>query len=259
MANKLLGQHFLKNRGAAGKIVAAVGARPGDTIIEIGPGHGELTRPLAATGARVIAIEKDGALAEQLDKTGIPNLEVIAGDVLTMLPALAADGGKLVGNLPYYLTGHLLRLISELETKPARCVFMVQKEVALRMTAAPPHMNRLAASVQFWAEPDIVANLPKSDFSPQPKVDSTVVQLEAKPAISDAAAPTSAQYYAAVRILFSQPRKTLLNNLTAGRPRSAEFPKDDISKILEALGANPQLRPQNLTVGQIGAIAKAFF
>ena len=87
---------------------------------------------------------------------------------------------KIVGNIPYYITGKLLRIISELEHKPERTVLLIQKEVALRICATPPDMNRLAASVQFWADAEIIAHVPRNDFSPAPEVDSAVVVLNAK-------------------------------------------------------------------------------
>lgn len=253
-----LGQHFLKNASAITKIIAAIDPQAGETIVEIGPGRGALTIPLAEAcrrvGAKLIAIEKDPKLIDGLRATTaeIKNLEIVGGDALDILKVGLIHGGtlgqpfKLVGNIPYYVTGHLLRTVSELQEKPERCVFMLQKEVAERATAQPPKMNRLAASVQFWAEPKIIARLGKDDFSPPPKVDSAVILLEAK----RPQPKRPEQYYAAVRALFAQPRKTILNNL-----RSKSVEAADLAK----LGINSGLRAQNLTVEDIGVIAKKFF
>jgi 16S rRNA (adenine1518-N6/adenine1519-N6)-dimethyltransferase len=292
--SNFLGQHFLKNSGVIKKIIAALEPRPGERIIEIGPGHGELTIPLAEssseTGVKIIAIEKDKKLAEALvariENLKLKNVEVVAGDVLDILKTITASSSsaptqagrvpgifKIGGNIPYYLTGHLLRIVSELEAKPERAVFMIQEEVARRIVVAPPRMNRLAASVQFWADAKIIARVPREDFSPAPKVDSAVIELRAKArtgknstSITTAAAPTSDQYYAMVRALFAQPRKTVLNNLFEGQDvysnhhgkiETPEKNKEEIAKILEKIGINPKSRPQDMTVELISALALA--
>jgi len=119
------------------------------------------------------------------------------------------------------------------------------------MCAAPPRMNRLAASVQFWANVKIVKILPASDFNPPPKVSSAIIDLElSKPANLDLES-----YYAAVRALFAQPRKTLVNNLVAATKQKGEI----VAEKLSAIGIIPNHRPQNLSVDEIIAVAKAFF
>jgi 16S rRNA (adenine1518-N6/adenine1519-N6)-dimethyltransferase len=261
MANKFLGQYFLRNASIAKTIVDAIAPERGDIIFEIGPGNGELTIPLsekcAEAGCRIVAIEKDVALADRLRQQIQKNVDVIEGDVLAALPAQVAAlrstsrGGKykIVGNIPYYLTGHLLRIVSELKNKPERCVFMVQKEVAERIVAQPPRMNRLAASVQFWANPKIICAVPKSDFVPPPNVDSAVLLLDSTGDASD-----TDRYYAAVRAIFAQPRKTLLNNVAA-----ASGDKELAVRTLQKIGVDPGARPQNLSVTKIAAIARVLF
>jgi 16S rRNA (adenine1518-N6/adenine1519-N6)-dimethyltransferase len=249
---KFLGQHFLKNNAVILKIIAALDIKSGETIVEIGPGHGELTLPLAEAckkiGANIIAIEKDRKLAEALrlvTSGSASEVKVIDGDVLETLSRYATQGFKLVGNIPYYITGHLLRTVGELETKPERCVLMIQKEVAERISFTPPKMNRLAASVQFWAEPELITRVDKNDFSPPPEVDSVVIMLTTKHP-----QPKGAErYYAAVRTIFAQPRKTILNNL------AVNYPKEKILEFLKSASLDPESRPQNLTVGQIQKIA----
>jgi len=270
MPNKLLGQNFLNNPQILERLVSAVDARAGDTILEVGPGHGALTLPLAvacaAANANLVAVEKDHALAEavkdRLDKTEESNVRVVAGDILELIDSYLTVHGstlKVIGNIPYYLTGHLLRLISESETAPARCVFMVQKEVALRIAAAPPDMNRLAASVQYWAVPKILMMVSRKEFTPVPKVDSAVVVLEKR---ESSASPDAVRYFAAMRALFTQPRKTIFNNLAvdpsifeaaAGLSR-----KEFLAKQLQELGIDPGDRPQALSVRQISDIAEKF-
>ncbi len=273
-----LGQHFLKNKPALKLIVKALELKPGETVIEIGPGHGELTEEIRreSGGGRIIAIEKDERLAKELQKKreGEKNLEIVHGDALKFLKSFPAPFSllptpfKLVGNIPYCITGHLLRTISELEQKPERCVFTIQKEVAERIVAKPPRMNRLAASVQFWAEPKILKILPAKDFIPPPKVDSAIVRFNTLYPIPNT--PDPKKYYAAVRAIFAQPRKTILNNLssviliTAKNPdcRQERIPRqvrDDIIKELEKIGVKPNARPQDLNMGDIIALATALF
>jgi 16S rRNA (adenine1518-N6/adenine1519-N6)-dimethyltransferase len=253
--NKRLGQHFLNNPAAAEKLAGSLDLQAGDTVIEIGPGNGALTRHIAkrlARGARLVAIEKDPALAETISRA-FPEAAVIAGDALETLPRAVRDARgvpyKLCGNIPYYITGHLFRVISDLEFKPARAAFMVQEEVAERITAAPPRMNRLAASIQVWAEPKIIMRLKPSDFTPPPAVRSAIIALEVK---HDAVAgPELQAYYAAVQALFRQPRKTILNNLKD----AFEAPKEEIAAHLTSLGIPKTARPGVLSVNNINAIS----
>jgi len=279
-----LGQHFLKNEAALEKIVAALALANGDRVIEIGPGHGELTVPLVAAARGnngvIISIEKDRALVPALTDLGKKEspevLSIIEGNALKLLPEVVARFSprtqpkaanapryKLVGNIPYYITGKLLRIISDLEHKPERTVLLIQKEVAERICAAPGEMNRLAASVQFWADVTIVAQVPRKDFSPPPKVDSAVIVLVSKSAAKKStargagAAPSidPALYYSAVRGIFAQPRKTLLNNLSSATGGTAA--KGGITTQLQKLGIDPAARPQELSIEAIIAIAKS--
>jgi 16S rRNA (adenine1518-N6/adenine1519-N6)-dimethyltransferase len=261
-----LGQHFLKNKSVIQKILSAIEPESGSEIFEIGPGHGELTIPLAATceknGYDFAAIEKDHELAEALARV-LPGTKILNGDALGILPEILnarktdGKGYKLVGNIPYYITGHLFRMIGELPNKPERCVFMIQREVADRLCAAPPEMNRLAASVQFWAVPTIVCAVPKGDFAPPPKVDSAVIMMKSRETAYEI---EPERYYAAMRAIFAQPRKTILNNLSSALAEAPASPKkDSISSSLATLSIDPKARPQNLAVDAIIAIAKTFF
>jgi len=258
-----LGQHFLKNKSVVKKIADALELRDGDLVIEIGPGHGELTAAIAAKAdVKIIAIEKDARLAQLLRDAFLKKseMEIVEGDALKVLPDLTQEKipttkpWKLAGNIPYYITGKLLRTVSELDHKPERSVIMVQREVAVRICATPPHMNRLAASVQFWADVKIVMHVPKEDFSPVPDVDSAVIVLTAK---TPQANIGSDRYYGAVHAVFSQPRKTILNNVAAGAKNG--LPKQEIEGSIKKLGLDPGARPQNLTTKDIESIAEAFF
>lgn len=245
-----LGQHFLKNKSAVEKIVAALQLVEGDNVIEIGPGHGELMAELLKHPIKLIAIEKDRELANELRD----RFEVIEGDALKELvrvvQQLKTVSYKLVGNIPYYITGHLLRIISELENKPSVTVLTIQKEVAERIVSQPPKMNRLSAITQFWAEPKIITILPPSDFDPPPEVESAVIELRSK----KYEVRIMNNYYKMVKILFQQPRKTILNNLSFVLSSS----KEEIAEKLKLAGLKIPDRPQDLSVEMIKEITLIF-
>ena len=151
-AKKSLGQNFLTNKNKIGEIISALALKDSDTVIEIGPGHGEITRELATRdkrqGMRIIAIEKDERLAEELRNSMRMHgdrIEIITGDALKILPGLVSSSRfqvsnyKVVGNIPYYITGFLLRILGELERKPEIIVLTVQKEVAENCGRTAPH------------------------------------------------------------------------------------------------------------------------
>ncbi|MDP3956480.1 MAG: 16S rRNA (adenine(1518)-N(6)/adenine(1519)-N(6))-dimethyltransferase RsmA [bacterium] len=256
-----LGQHFLKDVRVLKKIALALRVKDGDAVIEIGPGHGELTDFLLAEAAKhkkikIIVIERDEALAAQLQTrhSALKNFQVITGDALKEIPKLFLSnrrGGvrKIVGNIPYYITGSLLRVISELKHKPETSALLVQKEVALRIVARPPRMNLLSAAVQAWAEPKIIEDVSRFDFSPPPEVDASLLILRT---IKNFDIP--AFYYPFIRALFKQPRKTILNNLREGTTKT----KDEIVETLLRKVIELNDRPQDLTLVEIIDLARAF-
>jgi len=278
--SRYLGQHFLINKDKIKKIVEALDLKEGDTVIEIGPGHGELTLLLARnfqfpiSNFRIITIEKDKKLVQILQKkfASDKNIRIIEGDALKILPKLTksyklkAKSYKIVGNIPYYITGYLLRVLAELERKPSLIVLTIQKEVAqriiaLRQAQGKPRMNLLAASVQFWAEPEIIDYVSRKDFQPAPEVDSAVIKMVVRPALPYREVPVlktsknySKNYYRLIKILFKQPRKTILNNLTM----TMTMTKEGITKKLEKSGINPNDRPQNLDIEQIKELLTLF-
>ena len=287
-----LGQHFLINQSAIQKIIAALNLQKNDVIIEIGPGEGALTFPLLEQckeiNCEIIAIEKDPELAKNLESR-ITNqeLRIIEGDVLKILPTLTkrstltAKRYKIVGNIPYYITGKLLRILSELITNYklsiTNVVLTVQKEVAERICAHPTKanptqrksslwgMNLLAAAVQFWAEPKIIGYLKPEDFSPPPEVESAIILIATR-ARPLATRETLENYYRLIKIIFKQPRKTLLNNLAAGFAiggtspstklgTSGKIKKDKIAEILKSVGLKGNERPQDLNLEVIKKLA----
>lgn len=250
-----LGQHFLQNTSVARKIAGATQSTAGEVVIEIGPGKKALTTPLRAlcdeVHARYIGIERDEELAQNLTASG---LEIVTGDALHALPEIVASlGGTpyvVVGNIPYYITGKLLRILSTLPRKPRQAILMIQKEVGERITSTPPAMNLLAGAVSFWAEPEILFAVGKENFSPPPKVDSVVIRLKTR----DTPFPVSSEvYYPFLKSVFTQPRKLLLNNL---EPLFEN--KNAARAFLEKQGVPEKTRGQDLSVTEIARLAKAF-
>lgn len=263
-----LGQHFLKNRRKIKKIVDALELKDGDIIIEIGPGHGELTKEIKnkKLKIKIIAIEKDKILFQKLkqDFRQEKNIEIIEGDSLKTIPRLFTEkrliaGYKIIGNIPYYITGRLFRILGSLITaRGVNCpinniVLTVQKEVAERLSAKPPKMNLLAASVQLWAEPKIIDFISKNDFHPRPKVDSAIVKLKTN---KNPQPKTHKQYYQLIKILFKQPRKTILNNLRNG---FLKIKKEQLIRAILNAGVNPKARPQNLSAEKIKKLAELLY
>ena len=239
-----------------------------ETVIEIGSGHGEITfavikklSNLVVKNFKIIAIEQNKKLVENLEfrikNLGIKNIKIIQGDALKILPKLITQlpnypitNYKLIGNIPFYITGYLFRILAELKNKPSLVLFFIQKEVAERIIAEPPKMNLLAASVQFWAEPKIVGYISRKEFKPMPKVDSAIIKLETKDKRQETR--NAEKYYKFIKILFKQPRKTILNNL---KPLAAT---ELISQKLKLSGVSSRARPQNLNIEQLQQLSTLF-
>lgn len=245
-----MGQNFLIDRRALGKILQAAELSEKDTVLEIGPGLGVLTKELARRAGRVVAVEKDSRLCQILKDifTAHKNVEIIQGDILKILgvklPNRLPDRTyKIVANIPYYLTSPLIRKFLEIEQPLQMMVLMVQKEVAQRICAKPPRMNLLAVSVQFYSQPKIISYVSKKSFWPQPKVDSAILSLRG----GHRRRPTKqsrAQFFCLVRAGFSCPRKQLANNLS----KKLNLDREQIKKALTQCGLNPQVRAENLSV-----------
>lgn len=217
---KHLGQHFLRNASAAEKIVNAIEPRPGEMIVEIGPGEGVLTERLVALGNELQAIEIDPELAERLRQT-FGNI-IITGDALTV--PLPARPFRAVGNLPYNAGTPIMRRVVA-DANLRRAVFMLQKEVADRLVARPrdePY-GFLTLYTQLFARARILMTLEPGSFHPRPKVRSAVVILdpERKPFASEPLIDL-------ISTSFRMRRKKLVNNLTGFHGRTRE-------EILEAM------------------------
>ena len=262
--SRYLGQHFLKNKAKLRKIVEALDLKDSDIVIEIGPGHGELTDELRIKNyeLRIITIEKDKELADDLKEkfSQYKNIEIICGDALKILPAIIHNSSfiiqnyKIVGNIPYYITGYLFRILGELEDKPSLIVLLIQKEVAERVVVKSTKMNLLAASVQFWAEPKIIGYVSRKDFKPAPKVDSAIIKL--LPNYKDDK-NNRENYYRFIKILFKQPRKTIVNNVSKFKSLKV-LSKEEIVEKLRKIGVEANARPQDLSIEQIITLSTLF-
>lgn len=253
---KSLGQNFLHDPHTLEKIVALAELPTGATVLEIGPGTGNLTRALARAAGRVIAVEVDDRLIPLLHDAFAdqPHIEIVHGDILTLdLAARLGDAPyTLVANLPYYITSAVLRHLLKADQPPTLAVVMVQREVAQRIVAKPGDMSLLAVGVQFYAEPRIVNKVPAGAFYPRPKVDSAVLRLDVRPqpAVPDV---DPVHFFEVVRAGFSQKRKQLLNSLSSG----LSLPKDQIRASLVVAGIDPQRRAETLSLDEWGALTKA--
>ena len=257
--SKGLGQNFLVDENALQKVVKAAEIRVGDTILEVGPGLGSLTRYLASSAQQVVAVELDQKLLPVLHETLAPfeNVEIVIGDILELDPGillesymLKADRSPLsalrymvVANIPYYITSALIRHLLEAEIQPDRIVLTVQKEVANRICEQPPNLNLLALSVQVYGQPTIAAKIHAGAFYPPPKVDSAVVKIDlfSKPIIPSSELPL---FFQLIKAGFSQKRKTLRNTLSAGM----RWSKAQTESILVEAQIDPQRRAQTLSL-----------
>jgi len=248
-AKKSLGQHFLIDRRVLQRIVSAAELTPEDTVIEVGPGLGILTKELARRVKRVIAVEADSNLASALREV-VANINIISADILKTDPALllasagvedASPSYKVVANIPYYITSPILRHFLEASLKPSLIVVMVQKEVGEAIVAQSGRMSLLAISVQFYGKPVIVDRVPARSFYPPPKVDSVIlrIKLYEQPPVS---VPQTSKFFDVVRAGFSAPRKQLRNALAQGWG----IPPQEAAHLLERAKINPQRRAETL-------------
>ena len=252
--NKRLGQNFLTDQNILAKIVKAANLNQNDTILEIGPGLGTLTKELVQRVKKVIAVEKDRKLADLLKETlkDCQNLEIITADIRDMIDKLPLNSFKIVANLPYYITSPTIRMFLESKNQPQEMILMVQKEVGARICANPPKMSLLAISVQFYAQPKIAFWVPKESFWPQPKVDSSLIKIQniKKPKGIDIE-----KFFRIVRAGFSSPRKQLANNLSSG----LNLDRDVIKKALIESNLDIQIRAQDVEIEDWKSIQKHLF
>ncbi|MBI2062637.1 MAG: ribosomal RNA small subunit methyltransferase A [Candidatus Yanofskybacteria bacterium] len=251
---KSLGQNFLINEGIYKKIIDIAEIKPSETIVEIGPGLGTLTEYIAGSNARLLGIEKDENLAIYLKKKfeNRINIKILQEDILKFDPVkngLETRGYKLLGNIPYYLTSHLIRLVLGEWPLPKLMVLMVQKEVAQRIIAKPPNTNLLAVSIQYYARVEIAGMVSKGSFWPQPEVDSAIIKLTPKTEIPEA--EETERFFKVSKAGFSGTRKQLINTLSGGLKLSRGI----VSSKLLSLGIATQRRAETLTLDEWQNIA----
>lgn len=246
---KRYGQHFLVDPAIVARIIAAIAPAPGEILVEIGPGHGALTGPLAARSARLHLIEIDRDLAAALaERCDADRVSVHVGDALEFDYDSLPSPFRLVGNLPYNISTPLLFRLAAYADRIRDAHFMLQREVVERLAAAPggKDYGRLSVMIQYRCAVEPLFGVGPGAFHPRPRVDSTVVRL-----IPHAAPPVTVADEALLARLvaqaFSRRRKTLRNALEGLVEAEA----------LAALGIDPRRRPETLTLAEFAALADA--
>jgi 16S rRNA (adenine1518-N6/adenine1519-N6)-dimethyltransferase len=259
MPRQRLGQHFLSDSGWQQRILATLPLQAGDSWIEIGAGHGEMTHLLAGGERRVIAIETDPALAASLSETAEanpsewPRVEIVNADVLAVDFARMGPGPfHVYGNLPYYITSPILRRLFDNADRISSIHIVIQLEVAERIVAQPGSRayGYLSTLCQLYTKPGIVLRLPPGAFRPPPKVTSALLQMVLPGKRSSLRIPTKdeSRFLEFIQTCFSQKRKTLRNNL---RPLIAP---GKIQQTLSVCGLRPDSRAEQLTLEQFALL-----
>jgi len=267
-AKKSLAQHFLIDRGILNKIVAAAELKSVDTVIEVGPGLGVLTRELAERAGRLVAVELDQHMVEilKLSFGGMSNVIIIHKDVLDATPeGLFGEAGfsqkvqpegivfspenplryKVVANLPYYITSAVLRHFLEANLKPELIVVMVQKEVARQIVAPPGDMSILSVSVQFYGTPKIIGTVSRGSFYPAPDVDSAILRVDIHPTPLLPSGEDEG-FFDIVHAGFCAARKQIHNAISQG----LRIPNEEAISILKEGGIEPSRRAETLSVAE---------
>ncbi len=259
--NRALGQNFLVDNNILAKIVESADLRPEDLVVEVGSGLGALTGVLLAEvkKGKVLAIEKDTRLCQVLQDvySDDETLEIICDDALELnwqelLKKKQASplGYKVVANLPYYITSPIIRLFLELDPKPELLVLMVQKEVGERIAAEPggKEYGTLSIAVQYYADPEVIYQVPATVFWPQPEVESVILRLNLAEERKHRA-DNEELFFQIVRALFQQRRKTIRNSLS--KAAEIDLSREIVDQALEECGIDAKLRGEKLYWPQI--------
>lgn len=262
---KRFGQNFLIDTHVLEKIIAASQISKEDFVLEIGPGIGTMTQYLAEYAREVAAVEIDNTLIPILKDTlkDWDNVTVINDDILKVdirKLALERNGGKpikVVANLPYYITTPIIMGLFENQVPVDSITIMVQKEVADRMQVGPgtKDYGALSLAVQYYAKPEIVANVPPNCFMPRPKVGSAVIRLERyeQPPVE---VSNEKLMFRIIRASFNQRRKTLVNGLKNSQELS--YSREEIEEVLNECGIPLNIRGEALTLAEFASLANAF-
>ncbi len=262
MFQKKFGQNFLIDPHVLEKIIRAAGVTKEDCVLEIGPGIGTMTQYLAENAGKVVAVEIDRNLIPILSETlaEYDNVTVINEDILKVDIKELADkynGGrpiKVVANLPYYITTPIIMGLFESNVPIDNITVMVQKEVADRMKEGPGSKDygALSLAVQYYALPEIVANVPPNCFIPRPNVGSAVIRLtrhkEAPVRVED-----PKLMFKLIRASFNQRRKTLQNGI--GNSPELSFTKEQVAAAIEQMGLSPSVRGEALSLEQFARLS----
>lgn len=252
MAKKYLGQNFLYDPSILGRIIDSAELSREETVVEIGPGPGRLTRLLSERAKKVIAVELDEELYRVLkaELAGYLNVELIHGDALKF-PYEDIGEFKVVANIPYYITTPIIFRLLEAKNNLKSATLTVQKEVAERIAARPGSRDYgvLSIMVQYVSVPEMKFIIPKEAFRPMPKVDSAVIHVKTlnSPAVS---VQDEQMFFRVVKTAFSQRRKTLSNSLKAL--------DKDIREILMKCRIDPSRRPETLSLEEFAKLSDAF-
>ncbi len=257
-AKKSLGQHFLRSPQALSSIVEAGDIQQNDTILEIGPGEGVLTKELLAHANYVISVEKDTYLIEPLkekfsNEIAQGKLKIIHEDILEFnlkkLSAGTSQSYKLIANIPYYITGEIFRKFLEHPNQPERMVFLVQKEVAERIVARNDKESVLSISVKCYGKPMLVKKVPRGSFSPPPNVDSAIILISdiSKNFFRDF---SEKRFFEVLRAGFSHKRKFLARNLESVTTREI------VQSAFKKNGLSLTVRAEDVSLSQWGKLAK---
>ncbi len=240
---KQLGQHWLHDDASLDAMVSAAAVRPGDTVLEIGPGLGTLTEKLLAAGAHVHAVEFDKDLLRDLQSkfANEARFSLENTDILKFDWGKLPSGYKVVANIPYYLTSNLLRIMTEAANPFSVAALLVQKEVAARVSAGPGGMSLLSVAVQYYCDTSLGDLVPAELFTPPPKVDSQILKIiymgpkfEADPD----------KFFRLVKAGFSERRKKIRSSLSGG----LRISKPEAEELLNRAGIDPNLRAQALSL-----------
>ena len=246
--NKKLGQNFLQDPAILDKIVSIADIKASDTVLEIGPGLGSLTRHLALNAKDVIAVEIDKKIIPALraSLSDYANTKIVQGDILEIAPKeiIESPNYLVVANIPYYITSAILRHLLENDPRPSLMVLTIQKEVAERI-CAKKKLSLLALSVQVFGTPEIAGKIPAGAFYPPPNVDSAVIRitLHDEPHIAPALLD---EFFKLAKAGFSQKRKTLRNSLSSG----LRIAPTDAESLLTRAEIDPRRRAETLTLDE---------
>lgn len=260
---KKYGQNFLIDPNVLTRIVGAAEISKEDCVLEIGPGIGTMTQYLAERAGKVVAVEIDKSLIPILDETlaGYDNVTLINADILKVdISRIVEEENhgrpvKVVANLPYYITTPIIMGLFESHVPLQSITVMVQKEVADRMQVGPgtKDYGALSLAVQYYAKPEIVANVPPNCFIPRPNVGSAVIRLsryqEPPVCVED-----EARLFALIRAAFNQRRKTLVNALS--NVPGLGVTKEQATEALERMGLSSAIRGEALTLEQFALLAR---